>query len=78
MLSQLITLVIYLIIAGLIFYVLYWAISQVPLPEPFNTVARVALVLIAVLIACYLLLGLIPGGGIRLGRLTQLGLSGIV
>lgn len=63
MIASVITLVIYIIIIGLIFYVLWWALSQVPLPEPFGTVVRVLLVLVAVLICVYLLLGLVPSGG---------------
>lgn len=66
MVGTLISLVIYLIIIGLIFYVLWWALSQMPLPEPFGTVARVLLVLVAVLIVVYLLLGLVPSGGLHL------------
>lgn len=68
MIASLITLVIYLIIIGLIFYVIWWALSQVPMPEPFGTICRVLVVLIAVLVCVSLLLGMVPGGG--LPRLT--------
>mgnify|MGYP001559600035 CR=1 FL=1 len=63
MIASLVTLVIYLIIIGLIFYVIWWALGQVPLPEPFGTIARVLVVLIAVLICVTLLLQMVPGGG---------------
>lgn len=62
MIGTLISLVIYVIIIGLIFWILWWALSQLPIPEPFNTVARVLLALAAVLIVIYLLLGLVPAG----------------
>lgn len=43
MLSLLIT----VIVAGVIFYLIYWALSQIPLPAPFMVVARVILALVA-------------------------------
>lgn len=59
MIEPLISLVIYLIIAGLI----YWAVTQiiavVPLPEPIRTVINVVMVVILVLIVVYALLGLV-------------------
>lgn len=42
--------VIYLIIAGVIFWLLTWALSQLPIPEPFKTVIRVVLILAIVVI----------------------------
>jgi hypothetical protein len=61
MLTTLVTLVVYLVIIGLIFYGLGLVLSQIPLPDPFATVIRVLMVLIALLIVVYLLLGIIPG-----------------
>jgi hypothetical protein len=58
----LIALAIYIIVIGLIVWLLLWAIQQVPLPAPFGQVARVLIIVIAVLIVCYLLLGLISSG----------------
>lgn len=42
--------VVSIVIAGLIFWLLSWAISACGLPEPFAKVARVVLVLAAVVI----------------------------
>jgi len=61
---DLIYLLIAVIILGLVFYLLYWLIGQLPLPAPFRTVAIVILGLIAVLV----LLGILFGG-INLPRL---------
>lgn len=47
-----------IIILALVFYVIYWVIGQIPLPDPFGVVVRVILGLIAVLV----LLGVLFGG----------------
>jgi hypothetical protein len=51
-------LLITVIIAGVIFYLLYWLIGVVGLPEPFSKVAIVLLALVAVVF----LIGLLTGG----------------
>lgn len=61
-LGGLISLVIYLAIAGLLFWLVWWFLSQIPIPEPFNTVIRVVLAIIAFVIVAYALLGIVPGG----------------
>jgi hypothetical protein len=53
--------VIYLIVAGLIFYLLWWLIGYVGLPEPFNKVANVVLAVLAVLVVIGILLSLTGG-----------------
>lgn len=60
MASSLITLVIYIIIIGLVFWVLWWALDAIGIPEPFNKVIRVVLILAAVLIMLNFLLGFLP------------------
>ena len=67
MLTALIHLVIYLIIAGLIIWLLLWLIDAIPLPEPFNRVARVAILVIGVLIVILALLNFIEPGAMHLG-----------
>jgi len=54
---SLINLLIWVIILGLVFYVVYWALSQMPLPAPFAVVARVVLALIVVVVLLSLLFG---------------------
>lgn len=46
--SVLLTLLVQLVIAGLIFWLLYWFLGQVALPEPFHKVAVVILALAAI------------------------------
>ena len=55
--SGLVGLLITLVIAGLIFYVLWWALNTINPPEPFKKVLTVILVLIVVIFLINLLLG---------------------
>ncbi|HWI70178.1 MAG TPA: hypothetical protein VNS88_17735 [Nitrospiraceae bacterium] len=54
----LVGLLVTVIILGLVFYLVYWVISKIPLPEPFGVVVQVILGIIALLV----LLGLLFGG----------------
>jgi hypothetical protein len=58
MIPALIHLLIVIIILGVIFWLLWWALSFIPLPEPFASIARFVVVLIFALILIYLLLPL--------------------
>ena len=68
MINVLISLIIYLIIVG----VLYWAVTTIlgviPLPEPIKQVINVLLIVVLVLIVVFALLSLVPGGDFHLGR----------
>ena len=61
-LSGLVWAVVYLVVLGLVFWLLHYLLSAVPLPEPFGRVARVVLVVLAVLVVIFLLLSLVGGG----------------
>lgn len=54
---DLISLLVVIVILGLVFYLLYWLVGQIPLPEPFAVVAKVILALAVVVI----LLGILTG-----------------
>ena len=56
--SALVSILITLVIAGLIFWLLWWFIGYVGIPEPFNKVARVLIGLVAVVFLINLLLSL--------------------
>ena len=60
MAEGLIGVLIYLIVWGLILYILWWAIGKIGLPEPFGKIAVVVLVVITVLVLLNLLTGFIP------------------
>lgn len=51
--------VVWLIVIGIVFWVLWWGLGKIGLPEPFNKVATVVLILAAVLVVCNILLGLV-------------------
>lgn len=54
-------LILYIIVAGAIFGLLWFLIGYVGIPEPFNRFARVALMVLAVLVLIGVLLSLIGG-----------------
>lgn len=62
-----ITALIWLVILGCIFWLAWWFIGFVGLPEPFNKVAHVLIGLAAFVLMMYFLLGLLPplGHGLR-------------
>jgi hypothetical protein len=68
MLSGLIALVVYIIVIGLIVWLLLYLIEALPLPAPFGQIARVVVIAIAVLFVIMLLLSLV-GEGPALPRL---------
>jgi uncharacterized membrane protein len=53
--------IVYLIVAGIIFYLLHWLISYVGIPEPFSKVARIVLAVLAVLVVVGVLLSFVSG-----------------
>jgi hypothetical protein len=70
MIASLIYLVIYIIVVGLILWLLNYLIDAVPLQEPFRRVAKVAIIVIGILIIILLLLnflGVVDGGFPRVG-----------
>ena len=56
---DLIGLLVYIIVWGLILYVLWWAIGKIGLPEPFSKIALVILILITVIVLLGPLVGYI-------------------
>lgn len=64
--SVLISLVVWIIVIGLVFYLLWWLVGFAGLPEPFNKVARIAIAVVAVLLLINMLLGLTGSAPFRL------------
>lgn len=64
--SGLLGLLITIIVVGLVFYLLYWLLGQIGLPEPFNKVALVILALVAVVFLIDVVMGI--SGGPRVFR----------
>jgi hypothetical protein len=65
--STLFTLIIVLLVVGLLIWLAFYVLDNVPIPEPFNRIIRVVIVVVAVLILIVFLLNLAGiGGGIKL------------
>ncbi len=60
-LGTLVAVVLYLIVTGLIVWLLLWLIGYCGLPEPFNKIARIVVVVFAVLVIIGVLLSLVGG-----------------
>jgi heme A synthase len=60
--QMLVRVVIYLIVAGLVFWLLWWLVNYVAPPEPFRKIANVVLAIVAVLVIIGILLSLVGGG----------------
>lgn len=74
MIEGLLSLLIYILVIGLIFWLLLWIIGYIPIPEPFATVARVIIGVVALIIVIMLLLRLVGGGmpGLKLSLLIPM------
>lgn len=59
--SAAVTVIVYLLVAGLVFWLLYWLVNFINPPEPFKKVATVVLAILAVLVAIGILLSLVGG-----------------
>ena len=62
MVEVLISVIIYLLIAGLIWWAVTTILGVIPLPEPIKTVINVLMIVVLVLIVIFALLPLIPSG----------------
>ena len=56
--SALLSIVVWLVVVGLILYVLWWLIGYVGLPQPFDKVARVIVAVVAAVLLINFLLSL--------------------
>ena len=65
--STILNVVIWLVVAGLIYWILTWGLSQISLPEPFAKIAQVLLVLVVVIFVINALLTLVGSPFISFG-----------
>jgi hypothetical protein len=63
--QALVSSVLWLVVIGLIFWLLWWLIGYVGVPEPFNKVLRVIVAIVAVILLINFLLGLVGSPFIR-------------
>lgn len=69
MIGMLVTLVIYIIILGLVLWLLQYVVNSLPMFAPFRQIANVIIMVIGVIALIVLLLSLVGDGGLRLPRL---------
>jgi predicted PurR-regulated permease PerM len=65
--NDVVSLFVWLIVAGLIFFLLNWLIDYVKVPEPFNRVLKVVIAVVAVLVVINALLALTGNPLVRIG-----------
>lgn len=63
--STLLSVVIWLVVASLVYFVIDWGLSKIALPDPFGKIARVILILITVILIVNALLLLTGNAFIR-------------
>jgi len=61
-LSALLTALVWLCIIGGVFWMLWWFVGFIGLPEPFNKVARIIIGIVALIVLVNFLLGLTSSG----------------
>lgn len=61
---DIVRLLVWVIVLGLIFYLLFWGVGKIGLPEPFNKIAIAIIVVAAVLLLINFLLGITGSGPI--------------
>ena len=59
--SAAVTVVLYLVVGGLIFWLLFYLVDNIGIPEPFHKVARTILIILMVFVLIGILLSLIGG-----------------
>ncbi len=59
--SAAVTTIVYLIVAGLVFSLLWWLVNYTNPPEPFKKIATVVLAILAVLVVIGILLSMVSG-----------------
>lgn len=60
MITSLLIAILWLVFVGVIFYVIWWGLGQIALPEPVKTVIRVLVIVGFVIILVLLLLAMMP------------------
>jgi hypothetical protein len=59
MIDSLVSLIIYLLVAGILVALVVYVVDAIPVPEPFNRLIKIVVFVVAALICIYALLGLI-------------------
>ena len=70
MIGALINLIIWLLIVGILLALVYYVLDAIPIPQPFNRIIRVVLVVVFCLVVILLLFQMLGAGGLTVPRLT--------
>ena len=71
MIAALINLIIYLLVLGILYWLVIYVLDTIPIPDPPNRIIKIALMVLVVLIAVILLLDIVGGGtGFNLPKIT--------
>ena len=62
MIAALINLIIYLLVLGILYWLVIYVLDTIPIPDPPNRIIKIALMVLVVLIAVILLLDIVGGG----------------
>lgn len=73
MIPALINLIIYLLVVGILIWLVLYIVDAIPIPDPFNRIIKLVVVVLACLIIILLLLQVLGlgGGGINLPKVAQ-------
>jgi ABC-type multidrug transport system permease subunit len=72
MISIIINIIIWALIAGILYYLAIWVLDAVPVPDPPKRLIKILVTVLLVLFIVQLLLGLVGvDTGVRVPRLTQ-------
>jgi hypothetical protein len=69
MIGSLIVLVVYILILGMVLWLLHYLVNALPMFEPFRQIANVIITVIGVIALIFILLSVVGEGGLRLPRL---------
>jgi hypothetical protein len=64
MISALITLIVYLLVLGLLYWLVIYVLDTIPIPDPPNRIIKIALMVLMVLVIIVLLLDILGGGNV--------------
>lgn len=69
MIGGLVTLIVYLLVLGILWFLIDYILGAIPVPDPAARLIRIVMVVIFCLILIMLLLSLIGAGGIQMPKL---------
>ena len=71
MIAGLINLVIYLLVLGIVAWLVFYVVDAIPLPQPINRIVKLAVTVIIALVVILMLLNLVGvGTGVDLPKVT--------